>query len=179
MNSLWTREILQKVCRRRASSTLTMNPIGSRIWRWRRWHRLLNFHRWGLLPVPDDTFFVAFPVNRLNHSQALSVDTNGVSWAGDDEIIDKPATHLQFHVAVLEVFFFHPEAQSEDSLLESLAAGLYSLVLLDVFGAGVLAVDEPRQLHRRLWPARCAVNVDSVVDLISCTTARDSRIGFG
>lgn len=94
-------------------------------------------------------------------------------------IIDKPAAYLQFHVAVLEVFFLHPEAQSEDSLLESLTSRLHSLVLLDVFGASVLAVDEPCQLHRRLRPARCAVNVDSVVDLISCTTARDSRIGFG
>lgn len=73
----------------------------------------------------------------------------------------------------------HFESQSENGLLESFTAGLQHTELSDVIQGRVLTVDEPRQLHGRLWSARCAVHVDSVADLVARTAAGDSRIRFG
>lgn len=87
--------------------------------------------------------------------------------------------YLQFHVTILEMLLLHSESQPQNCLLQSFTSRLQSFVLFDVFGAGVLTIDEPRQLHRWLRSARCAVNVDSIADLVSSTTACDSGIRFG
>lgn len=87
--------------------------------------------------------------------------------------------HLQLHVAVLEVILPYPEPQPQYRLLQALTSSFQSFELFDVFGAGVLAIDEPCQFNCRLGPARCAVNIDSVVDLVTSFSASYPGISLG
>lgn len=74
------------------------------------------------------------------------------------------------------MFLLNLESQSDFCLLQTFTTDFDSFVVLDEFRLCVFPVDEPSQVHCWLWSTWSAINVDSVTNLIFCTTSTDFRI---
>lgn len=91
----------------------------------------------------------------------------------------KTFAYLKLHVSALKMLLFDFEPKSKGRLLQAFTSQYQSFVLSDVFRANVLSIDEPCQFHSWLWFARCAVDINSIVDLIASSSAWYHRILFG
>lgn len=87
--------------------------------------------------------------------------------------------YLQLHVTIPEMVLLHSKSQSQNGLFQSFTSGFQRFILFDILRTSMYSIDEPCQFHCRFRSTWCAVNINSIVDLIACTTARDSGIRFG
>lgn len=139
--------------RKRAFSLLTSMPFVCRLWRSLRCSS-----------------------SRLIRSRRDTVRETIDQWFNGER---RKSFYLQLHVAILEMLLSHSEPQSKGRLLEAFSSQNQSFVLFDVFRTSVLPIDKPSQFHRWLRSARCAIDVHSIVDLVTSSAASYHRISLG